>query len=402
MEVQVEAVSKSSGRIPSLDGIRALSILLVLLGHQAYTVGALIPQRWWTDYYAIQGVRIFFILSGYLISTLLLREREKTGKVDLKQFYIRRAYRILPVAYLYLVVLTILFHNVLRPGELLKAFTYLSSYEFNPHWSVSHLWSLSVEEQFYFIWPLAVATGLMMSRRFAWAAIIFSPLCRFALDKTGHTYEALWFPPAVADSLASGCLLALYQPKLQRFRSFFTWKGFPLIWIGTLSIPFLTHYLDIYGQGSALWPLPQIAVRAGITLFNLGIVLCIQNGIIDPPRILNHPAVVWFGVLSYSFYIWHMPFFDSDVHSWATTFPTNVVLSLLVATLSFYGFEQPFLRLREQRAKSRFKPRPSPQLQLYPRHGLEGPDENARPPESRAPDPAKTRSSLLAPPEESA
>ena len=319
----------------------------------SYSKGAPIHVTWWTDTYANHGVRIFFILSGFLISTLLLREREKTGAVDLKQFYIRRAYRILPVAYLYLVVMTILFHGSLRWGELLKAFTYLSSYEFDPHWSLTHLWSLSVEEQFYFIWPLAVAVGLALSRRFAWAAIVLSPLYRFVLDRTDHDFEALWFPPAVADSLASGCLLAIYQHKLQKFRSFFAWKGFPLIWISTLSIPVVAHALAFYAHTSSLRPLPQILVRAMITLFNLGIVLCIQNGIVNPPRILNTPVAVWFGTLSYSFYIWHMPFFDPDVHSWATTFPINVGLALLVASVSYYGFEQPFLRLRERRAKSR-------------------------------------------------
>jgi peptidoglycan/LPS O-acetylase OafA/YrhL len=70
-----------------------------------------------------------------------------------------------------------------------------------------------------------------------------------------------------------------------------------------------------------------------------------------PPKILNHPVAVWFGTLSYSFYIWHMPFFHPHVHSWMTTFPTNIILAFLVASFSFYCFEQPFLKLRHQQDK---------------------------------------------------
>jgi peptidoglycan/LPS O-acetylase OafA/YrhL len=113
----------SFARIPSLDGLRALSISFVLLGHLAFTPGFPITRSWWTDAYAHYGVRIFFVISGYLITTLLVREREKTGAIDLKQFYIRRAYRILPAAYFYLIVVTLVFHASLPFKYLVAAYT---------------------------------------------------------------------------------------------------------------------------------------------------------------------------------------------------------------------------------------------------------------------------------------
>ena len=84
-------------RIPSLDGLRALSISLVLFAHLAFSAGFPIQHTWWTNH-AHYGVRIFFVLSGFLITSLLRREQKETGTIRLKKFYIRRAYRLLPAA----------------------------------------------------------------------------------------------------------------------------------------------------------------------------------------------------------------------------------------------------------------------------------------------------------------
>ena len=212
----------SSSRIPSLDGIRALAIILVCVGHFAYNAGF----RWWTDLYAHYGVRIFLVLSGFLITTLLKREREETGTINLKRFFIRRAYRILPAAYAYMILVSIVFGDSFTSKDLFVTFTYLSSY-FHLPWLLSHLWSLSVEEQFYLLWPAAMALGIMLARRFAFGAIVFAPVFQFAMAKIGLALAAFYCFPSVADSLAAGCLLAIYQTKLEKYRSFFAWRGFP-------------------------------------------------------------------------------------------------------------------------------------------------------------------------------
>ncbi len=336
-----------SSRIPSLDGLRALSILLVCVGHLAYSAGFPIRHNWWTDAYAHYGVRIFFVISGFLITSLLIREREETGTINLKQFYIRRAYRVLPAAYVYLVVMSVVFHESLAYKYLIIAYTFLTSYSLHSPWVLIHLWSLSVEEQFYLLWPAAMALGFIVARRFGFGALAVAPVVRFVLLQGAWHLGALWFFPAVVDSLAAGCLFAMYQSELGKHRSFFTWRGFPLIWAVTLSIPILHHYHYIL----KFWHVAGLVQVSALTIFNLGIVLCIQNAIIVRPRLLNTPMVIWIGNLSYGLYLWQMPFTNANVQSWATAFPQNLILAMLAAAVSFYAIEQPALRLRERSAK---------------------------------------------------
>ena len=334
-----------SSRIPSLDGLRALSISLVLFAHLAFSVGFPIQHTWWTNQYAHYGVRIFFILSGFLITSLLRREQKETGTIRLKEFYIRRAYRLLPAAYVYLIAVTVIFHQSLPYRYLVAAYLYLTSYALHSPWPLLHLWSLSVEEQFYLVWPAALAIGLIAARRFAFGAIAVALVARFVFLQGVWPQGAVWSFPAVADSLAAGCLLALYQVKLAKHRSVFTWRGFPLIWAVTFSIPVIHHYAYLLH----FWHMSGLLQISAIPLFNLGIVLCIQNAITVPPRVLNKPVMVWIGNLSYSLYLWDMPFTDPSVHSWATTFPQNLVLTLIAATISFYAVEQPIRKLGERK-----------------------------------------------------
>ncbi len=342
----------SSSRIPSLDGLRALSISFVLLGHFAIGAGFPIDHSWWTDAYAHYGVRIFFVISGFLITTLLIQEREKTGTISLKQFYIRRAYRILPAAYFYMVVVTIVFYSSLPFKYLVTAYAYLTSYAVNSPWILRHLWSLSVEEQFYLVWPVLMVLSLFLAPRLAFGALAFAPFLRLVLAKIGpplgtpSVIDSIF--PCVIDSLAAGCLLALYQTQFRKHRSFFAWRGFPLIWAITLSIPVLQHYHDILN----FWHVSGLVQVSALSVFNLGIVLCIQNAITVRPLLLNTPMLVWIGNLSYSLYLWNMPFTDPNARSWATTFPQNLFLTVLAATFSFYAVEQPIRKLRERRAKT--------------------------------------------------
>ena len=99
------------------------------------------------------------------------------------------------------------------------------------------------------------------------------------------------------------------------------------------------------------WHVAGLVQVSAISVFNLGAILCIQNAITVRPRLLNTPILVWIGNLSYSLYLWNMPFSNPAVRSWATTFPQNVILTFIAATISFYAVEQPVRRLRERRPK---------------------------------------------------
>jgi peptidoglycan/LPS O-acetylase OafA/YrhL len=145
------------GRIPSLDGIRAVAVALVLACHYGNDFGI-------SDFFNVGdlGVRIFFVISGFLITSLLLKELKQAGSIDLKRFYFRRTLRIFPPFYFYLGAMLALsalgLCNLTFRGAL-PAFTYTSNYwtEWNLSGFVtSHSWSLATEEQFYLIWPFVL------------------------------------------------------------------------------------------------------------------------------------------------------------------------------------------------------------------------------------------------------
>src|SRR5579871_4680695 len=137
----------SDSRIPQLDGWRGIAILLVLVSHL---------MRWccpWAFKIGGRGVGIFFVLSGYLITSRLLRENECSARISLRRFYIKRFFRLMPCAWLYLIFLAVL--GVLQPLEMAGClFFFRGALPSTPtHILTGHFWSLSIEEDFYLLWP---------------------------------------------------------------------------------------------------------------------------------------------------------------------------------------------------------------------------------------------------------
>ena len=152
-------------RIPSLDGLRAISIILVLLAHLSGTRHFVKSGVF--EIYGNVGVRIFFVISGYLITLLLLKEHERTATISLRDFYIRRAYRILPAAYVFMLPVILWYARSLNRVTILAAVTYTSNYIHVGNWILGHLWSLSVEEQFYLLLAFDPAALLPLAKDFA-------------------------------------------------------------------------------------------------------------------------------------------------------------------------------------------------------------------------------------------
>lgn len=209
--------------IPSLDGLRAVSIGLVLLAHAAATAGA--PS--WLDRPEIVslgnvGVRFFFVISGFLITTLLLRDIERYGQVRLKLFYLRRALRILPAFLCYVGVMWSLYlggviklnfhvpsrqHVETAIPDLLHALTFTANYAHDYNWYFNHLWTLSVEEQFYLLWPFTLCfLGLQRGLAIGCAILLLAPFIRLAMHLFGSGPEIALTREfqAVADALATG------------------------------------------------------------------------------------------------------------------------------------------------------------------------------------------------------
>jgi peptidoglycan/LPS O-acetylase OafA/YrhL len=164
-------------RIPSLDGFRAIAILLVLFCHSRLSKG--FPAGL-TDVARLSevGVTVFFVISGFLITSLLVAEDAKNGRINLRNFYTRRILRIFPVYFLF-VAFIMLWGNIEKLGitnnNLLHAFTFTVNFDQNPNWFLGHFWSLGVEEQFYIFWPVIL---IVFRKRLK---IIFN--CLFMPDK---------------------------------------------------------------------------------------------------------------------------------------------------------------------------------------------------------------------------
>ena len=195
-------------RIPSLDGVRAASISLVILGHLVGTTGFPVGAGA-LSHIGNFGVRCFFVISGFLITTLLLREWHANGNISISRFYLRRSLRIFPACYFFILVMFLAWQFgwiEVESREWLHAATYTMNYMHDGTWNLSHLWSLSAEEQFYLLWPgVLVVVGLRRGIILAAIIVITVPFIRWSMwthnvAPTGLVREF----QAMADSLACG------------------------------------------------------------------------------------------------------------------------------------------------------------------------------------------------------
>jgi peptidoglycan/LPS O-acetylase OafA/YrhL len=332
--MRVERSIPAGQKIPSLDGLRTVSVALVVLGHLGGT--AHYPRNAVTHFlgsFAHLGVQTFFVISGFLITTLLLREQDRTGRINLPHFYLRRTVRIFPAAFTYITVIAL----VANPGFLAYAYTYTMCYasQHRP-WLLGHLWSLSVEEQFYLLWPIALALGFAWRRRIGLAVLLLAPIARL-LFWTAGMHEIDEYFPAVADCLMMGCLLAMYQPQMrQRAR----WLQGPWVF-GILA-------LLMFGSQFLLWRVRLEIFLGG--LIPLSIAAFLFAAVERADWFLNNRFMNFFGVLSYSLYLWQQPFLNRNRADWWTTFPLNLLLALGLALMSYFWVEKPFLGLVRHRA----------------------------------------------------
>jgi len=272
------------------------------------------------------GVQIFFVISGFLITTLLLKEHERTGRINLPRFFLRRTLRIFPAAFAYIAIVAI----VARPHFLVYALTYTMCYapQTRP-WILGHLWSLSVEEQFYLLWPVALLLGFRYRVKIGIAVVLLAPFARLAFWKAG-LHEIDEYFPAVCDSLMMGCLLAFFYPRLRtRYRALLDVEIFTALGVLVLASQWLMSRVRI-----------QIAFGAFVPF---AIALFLFIAIERADWFLNNRLTRTVGVLSYSLYLWQQPFLNRTHAAWWTTFPLNLVLAGCCALLSFYLVERPYL-----------------------------------------------------------
>jgi peptidoglycan/LPS O-acetylase OafA/YrhL len=358
------AAVQRPGHIPSLDGLRALSILLVIVLHTFLRDSLYkdIPFAFRLAGNGSLGVFIFFVISGYLISTLLLREREKTGTISLTRFYLRRALRILPPFYAYLLLLEILEATGHLPGmnrrELITALTFTRNYSQHVDlWALEHTWSLCIEEQFYLLWPMVLVLGALHKRnshshrtatQVVFGILIAEPFIRVLSYRYLPGFHNMGMFHMQADGLMFGALGALQQGH-ERFERIYSratrwpWLLPILIFLvlGTLTVT-LGNYWDL-----------TVGFSISGFLVLMWLLWLVRNPESAAGRVLNQRWITWIGRLSYSLYIWQTFFLHHlnvevlGSRSWWTSFPINWFCILAVAALSYYCVEKPALHLRD-------------------------------------------------------
>jgi peptidoglycan/LPS O-acetylase OafA/YrhL len=328
--------------IPSLDGIRGAAVLLVLLYHARVPgfLGGLI------------GVDLFFVLSGYLITSLLIDEHAKSGTIALGRFWARRACRILPALVVFLAV-GLLLTAFLAPADfssqtlnawyiLTFSYNWIIAYVWQP--SVGnltlHCWSLAVEMQYYLIWPPILLFFLKRQGRglpwFLGGMIVFSLALRIMLAVTGQPFDRIYFATDTRlDGLLLGTLLAhLMARPAAKFS-----VGPGAVAVALIGLAFLIGHDGFYDIRA------QVADPLLAGLFSFAVIAYVAaHPASRTAKALSSRWLVWLGQISYGLYIWHYPFFKilRENLPWPQTLVWGSACSLACACVSYYLIERPY------------------------------------------------------------
>ena len=338
-----------SGTIPGLDGIRALAVALVITSHFGFEFinGAF-------------GVLIFFVLSGFLITWLMLREVDRSGTVSLKNFYKRRVLRIFPAFYAFWFVaigIYVVRGHYIDWGQAISSLLYVSNYYMAlvPTGSAlfGHTWSLSIEEQFYLLWPFLFLLGrgdlARLARLLALAVVavwIHRTLAHLVYGiRLEYIYRAF---DTRLDHLAVGCLMAiqLKRGRLDRFARLVTRHAwYPVVTLALLfgAQPLHASLTFTYIVGYALEPLL-------VAVFLLQLIWFSGSGIW---RLFEHPITRYVGRISYPLYLWQQLTLFTAKRLTAgaplfVQFAFAMMVTVALASASYYVVEKPFLKLKSR------------------------------------------------------
>ncbi len=312
-------------------------------------------------------MQCFFVISGFLITWLMLVENDRQGRISLNNFYIRRVLRIFPVFYTFLLAVAAL--QCFTPWsqnwlEWLGCLTFTQNF-INSQDPTGHLWSLSVEEQFYLLWPITlvylIKRGVNNRRILGFLAfpILVAPICR-ALGYHPATERYLPFLASRSffnyfDILAVGCACAfcLVEARRTGFLTSVFYARRRTVFFAGAALVLIPYMMAVIQRSSFILRVFSVTVGHDCEAFGFG--LLILQSVFLPDwgiyRVLNWRWVSQIGILSYSLYIWQEIFCTAPEkyglgRVWWMSFPGWLVTVFVVASISYYGLERPILRLR--------------------------------------------------------
>lgn len=343
-------------KYPSINGLRAISIILVILHHlsfQEHVFSGTEKVKWLIPLTSILrdghlGVNVFFVISGFLITSLLLNEETTTNTISLRNFYIRRTLRIFPAYYFLLFVYFILqMYQVVHisTASWVTAITYTKYFNWNLDWITAHAWSLSIEEHFYLFWPIIFIHARHFRKKTVIGLILTVPIIRVVL----FFYPISWMDDLTIftriDSIATGCLFALYKDEILEKAQKHWQKVFYASVITIFSLPVLKIILSKINLDFIL--IPFGTTHGTIANFMIGFLM--MYSIFGPRKLwfnfLNLKIINYIGILSYSIYLWQQ-LFISGASNLGTTYPENLLFIFIIAMSSYHFIEKPFLKLK--------------------------------------------------------
>ena len=344
---------------PGLDGVRALAVSAVVVFH----LGA----SWLTG--GFLGVDVFFTLSGFLITSILLTEFYDRRRIDIKNFYLRRARRLLPALFTMLAAVTLLTWLFARDelhrlrGDVIAALTYCTNWtqivwgrsyfeQLSRPSLLQHLWSLAVEEQFYVLWPLVLVACLAARRRWLVLAVpaaltALSLVLMAGMFHTGQDPARVYYGSDTHISpMLIGALIAIVvalrkQAGLARDTALGRAFADVLALVGMLGLAWAAVHIDYYTAGLYRGGYLFVGLAAGALIYAAG-----RSGTVTA-RLLGWAPLVWIGRRSYAIYLWHWPVLMLTRPGIDITWPTWLVITLqlivivVASDLSFRYIERP-------------------------------------------------------------
>jgi len=350
---------------PALDGVRAFAVVAVMLHHAglpAFAAGG-------------RGVQVFFVLSGFLITSLLITERFRSGRIDVGRFYLRRFLRLYPALLLVLVVMVVVV-PMIRPVPMPTTFGVLSILFYFSNWNwvltgtntdlgyLPHTWSLAVEEQFYLIWPAIVV--ILLSRKKASRNLLLVALALGAFSIADGLTQGrdqgdpfgfrLLGTDVQGEYLMVGCALAVvvarYPDQLKPWLRRLAWPA-----LGAVAL--LAAPLTLGSLPAPVGFLEYLRAAAELSLFGVASAVVIgymhfANPLSLAMRFMSFTPIVLLGRISYGVYLWHFPVFvlvriGFGMHSLdALQLLLEFAITFAVAALSYAVLERPLLRLKDR------------------------------------------------------